>query len=533
MANSLQGVYSPLPQNLSDSDSEKEISMEPVCGNYGNSGLSNNFSRNSYRQNGHLNFHNASDEVLKVKRVNPKMSTMRKAAFVCSILLCFLPVIIFLWVLPCSDSNTCPIKISNWEYQQEDIEFKGKVNVVHGAFKKNLNLAILYKGSKLSTTVKNGVISFLGSSGAVAWDFHQEPDPISMDCSIIDIDGNGLNDCLILDDKGLKAIETVSGTVIWHVQSSESKGAISDLSSLVKLTDFNNDGVTEFLTVYEGKSFLIVCGKTGQALIKIKTNCNNITDVTLNKDMVNYSCLSDAKFYEILLDNFRQKYKDPTFTIKPTKQLGKNKEQIYVLGNRKLIVNNNGKCPECYSIVTLHTDTEKQLKTWNYKGYIMKPVTFTFQSTKSNVATLKGHLNGFILKLWDWMDSKKMQNPFKKSKRSLPLNNDTSIIYRVTERVMLITFNSTDIRLINASMVDITQICLKEEKEDYTCQPDHKNQEDSLLIADLDQDHSQELISHTSTYLNRSEGGKESWYLMSYLKVFRLEGELPKMYKPN
>lgn len=71
-------------------------------------------------------------------------------------------------MLPCSELHSCPIKISNWEYQQEDIELKGPISLVNGVYKTNYNLAVLYKGSFNSPKgLKNGAMSFMGLTGEI------------------------------------------------------------------------------------------------------------------------------------------------------------------------------------------------------------------------------------------------------------------------------------------------------------------------------------------------------------------------------
>lgn len=342
MAHSLQGVYSPLPQSLSDSDSEKEISMEPVCTNYVNSGLRHKKLENPSGQNGHLDFHSINDDVLKIKRVNPKMSTLRKTAFVFSILLCFLPIIIFLWILPCSNSNTCPISISNWEYQQDNIELRGKINLVHGAFQNSLNLAVMYKGSfNYQKMLKYGVISFMGSNGAVAWEFQQKICPIELNCSIIDVDGNGFNDCLVTDEKGLKAIETVSGETIWHANSDQEK-SIPKLDMPVKVDDFDNDGINDLLSIYKKESFLLISGKTGRAFsnMKLAHSCISISNLTLINSAIKYGCVTEqeTKIFQISFNDLERKFHNPSEELKP-KEVADTTQVIYETGI--LLYNNN------------------------------------------------------------------------------------------------------------------------------------------------------------------------------------------------
>lgn len=59
----------------------------------------------------------------------------------------------------------------------------------------------------------------------------------------------------------------------------------------------------------------------------------------------------------------------------------------------------------------------------------------------------------------------------------------------------------------------------------------------AVLIADLDQDGSQELISYLTTYTNNNPEGSSvasdasKWHLQSRVRVVRLEAELPKLYE--
>lgn len=161
----------------------------------------------------------------------------------------------------------------------------------------------------------------------------------------------------------------------------------------------------------------------------------------------------------------------------------------------------------------------------------MTPVPYSFQSTEDNMVSLKGHVHGFVLKIWEWKNySKKLPPTAKVYKRSLPQHNKTFYLNEVSEIVAMITFNETDTHIINASLTDRYQICT-EPDDANVCQPATKNQQDSLLIADMDHDSSQELISYSSSYIKREDEGKDNWRLVSFVKVLRLEDELPKLYE--
>ncbi|XP_076272239.1 uncharacterized protein LOC143203819 [Rhynchophorus ferrugineus] len=526
MAHSMQGIYSPLPQSISDSDSEKEISMEPLCTKY----EPKNKFENVYRQNGHGV--QLEDDVIKIKRGASKMSTARKIAFVSSIILCFLPIIIFLWVLPCTELHTCPVKILNWKYQQSEIELKGPIYLVNGVYKSNYNLAVMYKGSFNSPkALKNGVISFMGLTGSVAWDFQQEVEPLKIDCGSIDTNGDGNLDCLLLDKKGLKAIETISGQALWHAHSAEEKALISNLDMPVVITDLNKDGIAELLCIFDKTSMLVLSGKTGRALANIQVrHCEQIKDLCKidgSPEIFSYYCIANSSMdlHHASLSEIEKSFANPQYVMKVTIINEYQETDIYTAGNRRLRINNSIYCTECKSFMSLMgMDSNEVLKSWSFpNAFIMNPKPFSFKPSETKRAQLKGHLNGFIVKIWQWSEHYRRLRPV--NKRSVQPTNSSEAFFstEVSERVVLITFNETDVQVINASFTEINQVCRMEETN---CQPDVENQRDSLLVADIEHDSSTELVSFYSSYTKR--GG--DWHLTSYVKVLRLEEELPKLY---
>ncbi|XP_050301779.1 uncharacterized protein LOC126739978 [Anthonomus grandis grandis] len=530
MAHSMQGIYAPLPQSLSDSESEKEISMEPICTSYNSKA---NFEE-SYRQNGHSI--QLDGDVVKIKRGASKMSLARKVAFVCSIILCLSPIFIFLWVLPCNELHTCPVKITNWEYEQEDIELKGPINVVSGVYKTNYNLAMLYKGSFNSPkTLKNGIISFMGLTGNVAWYFEQEVEPLQMDCNIIDTNKDGSLECLVVDSKGLKAIETASGQALWHAHSAEENQLVKDLDLPIAIPDLNADGVNELLSIYQKYEFLVISGRTGKALSKIPlAHCENIKEIYKSKattaDSVTYRCINssgNSLIFRVSISEIEKTVTNPQYHMTAEQVPEEIEENVYYVGNRKLVVENGKNCPKCHCNLTLFYEKDQTSHKWSYNNaYIMNPKSFSFEPTAAKKAKLRGHLNGFIIKIWQWSEHYRKLRPTQRiNKRGLIYSsaNETFFSTEVTARVVLITFNDTDVNVINASLTDINQIC---KKHDSNCQPSVENQSDSLLVQDLENDNSRELVNFYSSYIRRGE----DWHLVSYVKVLRLEEELPKLY---
>ncbi|KAG8234679.1 hypothetical protein J437_LFUL015157 [Ladona fulva] len=149
----------------------------------------------------------------------------------------------------------------------------------------------------------------------------------------------------------------------------------------------------------------------------------------------------------------------------------------------------------------------------------------------------------------------------KKLKGSLNKGPYSPIVNQLMERVVLITFNDTGLHVINASQSEIIQLCERVKgfggsgkkkwkigkgkmhadsnfpEQKLRCQPELAYQEQSLLVADLDKDGYQELLSYLTTYVDsRKEeselkGNSPKWHLESRVKVVLLEAELPKLYE--
>lgn len=536
---SSQGIYAPLPQSLSDSDSEKDMPISRPK-------FTDRNIQNGIHENSHHNGFMRPLQMMKVpevRKITPNMSTKRKLCFTFSIALCFLTIIIFLWVLPCSESGTCPVKISNWENQHDGIELTGKINVVNSAFKSTLNLALFYKRNLNSPESQSGVISVLGNNGAVAWYIPQVGTPTDLNCYLIDVNGDDINDCLMLGEIGLESFDPISGTIYWHAHNHTESRVISGLDFPVILQDLNYDNINEILTTRnsynEQSQFVIISGKSGMLMGQISVgHCLEVHIMEITATYVVYSCRNnnETTYHQISLSEVISKIFNRSdilnspktnFTVPPNAG--------YNLNGRRLIINNIGTCPrDCRVDITLVDEKSgRNIISWSYQSsYALTPASFSFKATKANLESLKGHINGFILKLWQWYGYK----PKEKKRRynsnitkRLVGTNGTIQVNSIMERVVLITFNNTNFHVINASLTEITQLCFPENYK-FHCQPSLENQNNSLLISDLDMDGSQELVSYSSTFVKKNDL-KENWQLVSNMKVIRLEAELPKLYE--
>lgn len=299
----MQSVYAPLSQYLSDSDSEKEIIMEQVFTTNWNTNhirTNVNIKNNGIQQEEYQMNNNITQNKMKIKRVRFAMTNSRKGAFVASIIFCFLPVVVFLWVVPCDNTAICAVKISNWKNSQQFLEFIGKINLIEGNFQEQ-NLAVMYKGSFNDERVlKNGVLAFSGRSGSILWNYQQESCPLKMICNRIDIDQDGFKDCLILDKSGIKAVNTLSGTLIWHFHSVQKSSKMNEINFPIFLNDFNHDGVLDLLLLSKNEILIVISGLTGNALCSIKVSlCLSIDKLVAINEHIRFRCeySNDTKVY--------------------------------------------------------------------------------------------------------------------------------------------------------------------------------------------------------------------------------------------
>ncbi len=271
-------MYSPLSQNMSDSDSEEEIHTRRTTTRI--------MSHPEMHEIAYSNCNNIDDRfvhpnvdddnvaILNTSKTEP-MGPIRKGLFVLSIFLCIFTVVLFL-NLPCTDDSmlSCPamidrIKTQNWLRSYENIEFKGTIYVVDGLRGRSKNLVAMYRKDKRVSDNEtgprktNGIISLLGGTGGVAWFNEMLNEPTAIDCTLIDVDLNGKPDCLVVDEFGeIACINPLSGTFFWHIADRTEKNT-ELLSFPLVLPDLNNDKVNELLVTSGINSLIIVSGRNG------------------------------------------------------------------------------------------------------------------------------------------------------------------------------------------------------------------------------------------------------------------------------
>ncbi|KAH8379961.1 hypothetical protein KR009_008218 [Drosophila setifemur] len=594
------------------------------------------------------------------------MSPVRRCCFIGSLLLCVFAVVSFVWLVPCGNADgtgACPavgdrIKTHNWLNNYTRAELKGGVNVVGGLRAWENNLIFMYRGDAFfpeyrpGNERRNGIICLIGSSGAVAWYVEMVDEPVALDCTLVDIDGNGKTDCLVLDEYGeLGAINPVSGQWLWWFKERSAR-KVDAFDFPIVLPDLDNDGVLDLLLVsslsleqrtkslaqpkhespfqLESRNVLrLLSGRKGNPIgegFRIH-DCDKLNNIKLEAGNVSFSCQkingteqlrskSLAELFALITNKsiVGQKLL-PASKISQHRNHGQRREldaqrNIYSLSGRELVVENRGRCPEDCNVTFVLSEVRegkvKVVNNFSYSGmYGMVPAQWHFKNTKSQ-------MSGFVMKFWKWhglvkptkqgatssssnnvqksgsnnhtknmnaikdkekmqeklLDKKKQQQQRQHNQRvkrstqsppefdvfehlvqkretfGVPAKNQTKSngtgapgpsvggykMQMITESVMLVIFIGADTRIENTSQSNIVQFC-RTERTEVVCQPDLNNQENSMLIADLDQDGSQELVTYTSTFVHSAEQPLSEWKLLTYVRLLRLQEELPAYFE--
>lgn len=643
-----QSMYTPIPQNMTDSESEEEfhlqinhnplIKNQIIAQNSESPSVHTSISplveirftntQSNYcnidgedtsyiRMSNHERLQSDADDMAilnsNLRKFQP-MSNSRKICFIISLLFCILTVILFIWILPCSDSNTCPAKserihMYNWLRNYERVELKGTIEIVHGSVRKrSMNLVFMYRGNHFFTnddtnnhhpgtiSKRNGIISLIGSSGQVGWYDELVNEPRIIDCNLIDADMSGGTDCLIMDEYGeMSCINPISGQWIWHL-AEHTSNIPEKLNFPLVLPDINGDHVKDLLiacmVINQNRTFnafKLISGAKGTQIGQnfIIKNCSYIHKFQIDVQFqISYNCfinetdirktVSLQKLLQMTNQTIQLPANGADVQKNQHKFYGQRKDtlrqrNIYTVNEKQLIVENYGICPDsCNVTVTLLDFSEQKEKPKiirNFNGtrmYGMVPARLSFN--KSDNPSQSG-VHGFVIKFWEWSSNdtvktdvrshpleKRTNNRFDdvlREKRSWDLfghkinatkqKNVASTLSDkinsailasqmrfIKETVVLIVFDSTDTRIENTSQRNIIQFC-RIDKRTEICQPDLNYQENSVLIADLDQDGSQELVSYYSTFVE-NENEVNKWKLMTYVQLLRLESELPKLY---
>lgn len=500
------------------------------------------------------------------------MSHSRKLCFIISIVLLLGFVMIFLFVLPCPDEDSCsnPFGRSglHWIKDYDKFEMKGPVNVIKNSGKDGgTNLIFMYKGDKFIEAMNrpnsksNGLISIVSKTGEISWQAKMHVEPRYVNCSIIDVDRDGQSDCLVVDTFGqLSALKSSNGKWIWETKEANS-GRIPEIyedlfNFPLLLPDLDDDSVNELLHVFSSStntqnSFSLLSGRSGKLIghsIPV-TECIFIYQLQLVEwYTVRYTCINTTSSYtkSIGLNDLYLALTGSSINFTRLNSSNSLPQYKYTHGfrsqsnttlrNFNLVIENVGTCPDnCNSSITLidTAQTGHERATYNFSGRNM----YTHYPEKLHFTNSHKHNFGFVFKYLQWSNNEinaeavSMLQKIQNSAQEKYNKTDVIKVRLIKETVVLIVFsNSDDIKIENTSQSHIMQFCRLDKNGGYICQPRINSLDNSLLIADLDEDGSLELVSFYSTF---SVFNNQDHVLKTYVQLLNLEQELPKLYGPD
>lgn len=530
------------------------------------------------------------------------MSQTRKLCFIASIVGTVLVIFTFL-LLPCKSNcvaNTEFIRIRNWVKNYEKMEFKGDINtVLQQSPSVSKNLVFMYRSDKIFPDLNNskknkqrsngGLITLTGDLGEVSWTREMNNEPRSIDCSLIDCDKSGTKDCLILDSVGQLSCLDGTGHFIYYTSNPKAINPTRNdlLDFPLILPDLDEDGVNEVMMGSpNGESsttdIIIISGANGKLILKETQNCSFVHKLQIDTDFViKYICMVKEDTEQQIFRNLTEIYShiskkpldlkklQPISTISQHKFYGKRpttlaQTTITNAQDKELVIENKGLWPKDSKVSIKLTSTVNGVKKSHYEYTASKvyatSVPFTLNSSVDG--RKNDNLHGFIIKFWIWngtdenynidrtrvkranekRDLKAQRSNYTNQTFTTPSSFKTKL-FHLTESIVLIAFNSSKMKVENASLSSIVQFCqqtvIQKEKggekksgNDWLCQPDLSYQENSVLIADIDGDGSKELVSYYSTFVNEkpTASSADRWKLKTFIQLFKLESELPNLY---
>lgn len=506
---------------------------------------------------GSLSTLEADDQHLMISGKLPRrgMTPSRRLCFISSIVFLLGVVAMFLLVLPCPDDSMCRVDRSNkmnWIKDYENTELKGPVNVVDTT-DKGASLIFMYRRDRFenrkNNSEANGVISIMAQTGKIAWYAPMNTEPKYVNCSVIDLDRDGVNDCVVVDIFGqLSALKSHNGVRMWSTQEYKGRKMARELfdyfSFPLILPDLDNDKVNELLHIFRTddknqNSFSLLSGRTGKLIGHSISDpeCIFIHELELVEiDKLKYTCINATSSYT-KSSGFKELHQALTKTNLDFSKLNSSSliqqnvrrptNHAYVeitLQNLTLTVTNKGECPmSCNATISLIQTTESKNETiYNFTGtniFALTPLTLTFQRFQH-----KHGRYGFVFKYLQWS-----ANPEPEMPASGKNKTDILHIRLIKETVGLIMFNSaTDLKIENTSQSHIMQFCrISGRDRQESCQPKINDIDSSMLVADLDKDGSQELVTFYSTFAPYDE---KRHVLKTYVQLLDLEMEIPKLY---
>ncbi|XP_076309136.1 uncharacterized protein LOC143224751 isoform X3 [Tachypleus tridentatus] len=210
------------------------------------------------------------------------MSPVQKLLFLLSLFLCLLFFVTFAWLLPCN--------LPEFRKQEKQDKVSWLTHLNNTEITTNLEAVTLISGSppflvvfgmrsKTNNSSTAGLMALSQSGGKIVWYVPLHSVPTSLKCNILDVNKDGIMDCIIRGENGLfVAINSVNGHTFWYLHNHNGQPPPVGLSAPVIIPDCDGDLVPEVVVAYCIQKFdsdnnassliymAVVSGSSGQLL---------------------------------------------------------------------------------------------------------------------------------------------------------------------------------------------------------------------------------------------------------------------------
>ncbi|XP_015903902.1 uncharacterized protein [Parasteatoda tepidariorum] len=253
--------YMPLSQNQSDED-ESGPSKEDKC--------SKLVFKSSFDASAVLTKTTIQSQVVKVNIKSLPMSPLRKLAFITSLIMCVLFVIIFVYFIPCTPAKDLARTYRltyKWKRIFHNMSFTTPLEFV----KNNVS-----KTSLIILGCNNGepsLIAIQENNGKERWKLHFHSALFSSICNVLDLNSDGIPECLIIGNNGLfAAVDVEKGATLWYLHNHSDILSPHSIYGPAIVPDCDDDGILDIILSYymEGENekahLAFVSGATGQII---------------------------------------------------------------------------------------------------------------------------------------------------------------------------------------------------------------------------------------------------------------------------
>ncbi|XP_040571328.1 uncharacterized protein [Lepeophtheirus salmonis] len=423
-------------------------------------------------------------------------------------------------------------------------------------------------------TSSYGMIGFDPESGQILWKRSISSIIHKHGCHLIDVNGDGIKDCIVTGDSGIfAAINPVNGAELWYTRHHI---PLTNLSLPRKLPDLNNDGIPELLSAaavtlpsgvkdhrqHVRNNLVLLSGKTGKVLGRpyLIEECTDLGAVNLTSKLaIQFDCTSAVgpDQFEMSLEEFYAKtmHKElPQAIADMTTPQGSEFYQFESIGidSSETIRDSihldvsplKSNCPECGVIVKIWDGFAHRIL-WSQSW--RNAVAFQPLSTRYETERWDSPIEGFVFRLWEWESPsdtfkegirrqmypytyrKKLGYPQSTDVRNEGEEKDDFVIriLNVTETVFYATLNHTKPKLISLVSKKIQQKCIKSFNEHtFECTPHFNSHPNSMVIVQNDSEKdSRQLIIVSHSVIRR----KKRWRIQTTLQKKRLQKNIYAM----